>query len=112
MRVLVGKRTRERVDARAARGDHAPSWTPHQPNKQSLISRLGEALDKRREVLGPRHPDTLLSIYNFAAFLLYARGKRDEARTVLGDAPDVASEVLGEGQQYTRVLRELAEDLR
>ena len=44
---------------------------------------LREALEGRREVLGDRHPDTLISIGNVVD-LLRERNKLDEARAVLG----------------------------
>ena len=45
-------------------------------------------------MLGGRHPETLKSMGNLAD-LLREHGRPDEAIAVLGDAPLIATEVLG-----------------
>ena len=62
---------------------------------------------KSLETLGDRHPDTLISISN-CAYLLRELGELQEAAVVLGDAPSIACEVLGEHHERTLVLQALA----
>ena len=62
-----------------------------------------EALQARRETLGDRHPDTLISISNLAD-LLRAAGALVESEAVLGNAVGVAQEVLGSNDRWTLLI--------
>jgi CHAT domain-containing protein len=55
---------------------------------------LREALRARREVFGPRHPDTLASL-NHLAELYLAQGRYDDAEPLLREALQARREVLG-----------------
>ena len=50
---------------------------------------LRETLQLRREVLGPRHPDTLQSI-NTLAFLYRSQGRHGEAEPLYREALETA----------------------
>ena len=60
-----------------------------------------EALAGKREVIGDKHPSTLISI-NSLAKLFYEMGKLDEAESALVEAADGFREVLGEDHPSTR----------
>jgi CHAT domain-containing protein/Tfp pilus assembly protein PilF len=53
-----------------------------------------DVLQARREVLGPRHPDTLGSLHNLAA-LYQSQGRYGEAEPLYRDALEARREVLG-----------------
>jgi len=63
---------------------------------------LREALRARRETLGDRHPDTLVSINNLGS-LLKAQGKLDEAEPLLREALRARRETLGDRHPDTLV---------
>ena len=54
----------------------------------------------RRETLGDRHPDTLLSINNLGALLL-TQGKYDESEPLLREALQARRETLGDRHPNT-----------
>ena len=56
---------------------------------------LREALDRRREILGNRHPHTLASIHNLGT-LLQAKGDLAAAEPLYREALDVQRETLGD----------------
>ena len=71
-----------------------------------------EALKRRRETLGPRHPHTLASIGNLTD-LLREMGRLAEAEAVLGDAVAAARETLGDkNHERTLVLQARAARLQ
>jgi len=53
------------------------------------VQSRGDTLQAKRETLGDRHPDTLKSIRSLADL------EREEASATLGNAVEIASEVLG-----------------
>ena len=63
---------------------------------------LREALEARRETLGDRHLDTLVSVGNYADLLRETGGLGDAVR-VMGDTVEVARSTLGEHHPVTRV---------
>jgi hypothetical protein len=65
---------------------------------------MREAMQGRREVLGPRHPQTLNAMGNLAD-LLRQRGRPREARDVMGDAVGISTEVLGAEHRVTTALQ-------
>ena len=73
---------------------------------------LEEALQARRETLGDRHQDTLISIVNIG-WLLQAMGKLEEARTLKEEAMQGMRETLGDRDPYTLIaISEMADLLR
>ena len=63
---------------------------------------MREALEVRRETLGARHPDTLISMGNMGDFLR-EKGDLDEAAQLLEEAMATANEVLGPTHMYSLV---------
>ena len=73
-------------------------------NLATVLNRLGryheaatlhrEALDLRREVLGPQHPDTLNSMHNLA-FALHSQGQHAEAEPLSREVVEQTRKMLG-----------------
>ena len=61
------------------------------PRAQSLLTR---AVEVRRRVLGPKHPDTLRSM-NLLGFVLFEEGHYNEAEKLLRDTLEIERRVLG-----------------
>ena len=59
---------------------------------------LREALEARREVLGPKHPNTLTSVNNLGR-LLQDRGDLERAEPLLREVVQGFREVLGESKR-------------
>ena len=62
---------------------------------------LREALQVRRETLGDRHADTLISIFSFCVFL-YRQGEEAEAKQLCQEAVNGSKEVLGVDHPKTK----------
>ena len=69
---------------------------------------LHEALEARREVHGPRHPDTLGSMINLAV-LLMKQGKLAEAETMIREALEGFREVHGPRHKSTATRRKASQ---
>ena len=70
-----------------------------------------EALKARRETLGDRHPDTLISISNLAD-LLRAAGALVESEAVLSNSVGVTQEVFGSNHLRTLKITAIAARLQ
>ena len=64
-----------------------------------------EALQARRETLGDRHPDTLISIWNLSKLLATQdETKKGEAKQLCQEAVTGAREVLGDAHPHTKIF--------
>jgi Tetratricopeptide repeat len=73
------------------------------PSSPAPGGRLREALEGRRAVLGPAHPDTLTSLHNLAE-VYRAQGRHGEAERLYKEVLEGAQATLGPTRCY-RVLR-------
>ena len=62
-----------------------------------------EALQARRETLGDKHPDTLVSIWS-VCLLLQRQGEEEEAKSLCREAVDGAKAVHGAGHEHTKLF--------
>ncbi|PVF91572.1 hypothetical protein CPB86DRAFT_719174 [Serendipita vermifera] len=71
-----------------------------------------EVLEVEKEILGPRHPDTVTTMHNLA-FTLRDRGQLEEAEKMQREVLEVEKEILGPRHPDTvTTMHNLASTLR